>query len=70
MRRSYQEHGPERQKLDVADGRVRLRWQADSADAIWHSDVCRRPSMKLRERTAPLRILRCSTTTARYIVAT
>jgi transposase InsO family protein len=56
LRRLYQEHGLDRLKADAADGRIRLRWQADRADALWHSDVCHGPAMKLGERTVPLRI--------------
>jgi transposase InsO family protein len=69
VRRLYQEHGLERQKLSAAEGRIRLRWQADRADALWHSDVCHGPSMKLGERTVPLRIHALLDDHSRYIVA-
>jgi transposase len=51
LRRLYQEHGLDRLKADAADGRIRLRWQADRADALWHSDVCHGPAMTVGERT-------------------
>lgn len=60
LRRLYQEHGLERANLDAVNGRVRLRWQADRADALWHSDVCHGPAMKLGDRVVPLRIRRAA----------
>lgn len=69
LRRLYQEHGLERQKRDAVDGRIRLRWQADRADALWHSDVCHGPAMKIGERTVPLRIHALLDDHSRYIVA-
>jgi transposase InsO family protein len=69
VRRLYQEHGLERLKLDAADGRVRLRWQADRADALWHSDVCHGPAMKIGERVFPLRIHALLDDHSRYVVA-
>ena len=69
LRRLYQEHGLERVNLDAADGRVRLRWQADRADALWHSDVCHGPSMKLGDRVVPLRIHALLDDHSRYVVA-
>lgn len=69
VRRLYREHGLERMRLDAADGRIRLRWQADRADALWHSDVCHGPAMKIGERTVPLRIHALLDDHSRYIVA-
>jgi putative transposase len=69
VRRLYQEHGLERQKRDVPDGRVRLRWQADRADALWHSDVCHGPAMRIGERSVPLRIHALLDDHSRYVVA-
>jgi putative transposase len=69
VRRLFKEHGLDRLKLDAADGRIRLRWQADRADAIWHADVCHGPAMKIGERTVPLRIHALLDDHSRYIVA-
>jgi len=69
VRRLYREHGLDRLKLATADGRVRLRWQADRADAIWHSDVCHGPAMKVGERTVPLRIHALLDDHSRYVLA-
>lgn len=69
VRRLYKEHGLDRVKLDTADGRIRLRWQADRADALWHSDVCHGPAMKIGDRSFPLRIHALLDDHSRYIVA-
>ena len=69
LRRLYREHGLDRIALRTADGRVRLRWQADRADALWHADVCHGPAMKIAGRTVPLRIHAILDDHSRYIVA-
>jgi len=69
VRRLYKEHGLDRLKLDSADGRIRLRWQADRADALWHADVCHGPAMKIADKTVPLRIHALLDDHSRYIVA-
>jgi putative transposase len=69
VRRLYKDNGLDRLKLDTADGRIRLRWQADRADAIWHSDVCHGPAMKIGERSFPLRIHALLDDHSRYVVA-
>lgn len=69
VRRLYSEHGLDRATLRVADGRVRLRWQADRVDALWHADVCHGPAMKIDGRTVPLRIHAILDDHSRYIVA-
>jgi transposase InsO family protein len=69
LRRLYREHGLDRVALRSADGRVRLRWQADRADALWHADVCHGPAMRIGGRTVPLRIHAILDDHSRYIVA-
>ncbi len=69
VRRLYDQHGLDRGTLRVADGRVRLRWQADRVDALWHSDVCHGPAMKIAGRAVPLRIHAILDDHSRYIVA-
>jgi transposase InsO family protein len=70
LRRLYGQHGLDRVTLRVAGGgRVRLRWQADRVDALWHADVCHGPAMKIAGRTVPLRIHAILDDHSRYIVA-
>ena len=69
LRRLYRTEGLDRITLRVADGRVRLRWQADRVDALWHSDVCHGPAMKIAGRTVPLRIHAILDDHSRYVVA-
>ena len=70
LRRLYAQHGLDRGTLRVAGGhRLRLRWQADRVDALWHSDVCHGPAMKIAGRTVPLRIHAILDDHSRYIVA-
>jgi len=69
VRRLYKEHGLDRLRLDTAEGKIRLRWQADRADAIWHSDVCHGPAMKIGDRSFPLRIHALLDDHSRYVVA-
>lgn len=69
LRRLYREHGLDRSSLRTADGHVRLRWQADRVDALWHADVCHGPAMKIAGRTVPLRIHAILDDHSRYVVA-
>jgi transposase InsO family protein len=48
---------------------MRLRWQADRVDALWHADVCHGPAMKIAGRTVPLRIHATLDDHSRAIVA-
>ena len=69
LRRLYIEHGLDRATLRIADGRVRLRWQADRVDALWHADVCHGPAMKIGGRTVPLPIHALLDDHSRYVLA-
>jgi putative transposase len=69
IRRLYREHGLDRDTLKVSDGRVRLRWQADRVDALWHADVCHGPALRIAGRAHPLRIHAILDDHSRYIVA-
>lgn len=70
LRRLYGAHGLDRITLRVAGGgRVRLRWEADRVDALWHSDVCHGPAMKIAGRSVPLRIHALLDDHSRYILA-
>lgn len=69
LNRLFRSEGLDRVTLRVADGRVRLRWQADRVDALWHADVCHGPAMKIGGRSVPLRIHAILDDHSRYIVA-
>ncbi len=69
VRRLYRSQGLDRVTMRVADGRVRMRWQSDRVDALWHADVCHGPAMKIAGRTVPLRIHAILDDHSRYIVA-
>ncbi|MCC7534762.1 MAG: DDE-type integrase/transposase/recombinase [Deltaproteobacteria bacterium] len=69
INRLFRSQGLDKVTLRVADGRVRLRWQADRVDALWHADVCHGPAMKIGGRTVPLRIHAILDDHSRYIVA-
>jgi transposase InsO family protein len=67
LNRLFRSEGLDRVTLRVADGRVRLRRQADRVDALWH--VCHGPAMKIVGRSVPLRIHAILDDHSRYIVA-
>jgi len=69
VRRLYEDNGLDRLSVASASGQVRLRWQADRADALWHADVCHGPAMKIGGRTVPLRIHAILDDHSRYVVA-
>ncbi|MBX3276326.1 MAG: DDE-type integrase/transposase/recombinase [Sandaracinaceae bacterium] len=69
VRRLYEQHGLDRLSIQAAGGPVRLRWQADRVDALWHADVCHGPSMRIGGRTVPLRIHAILDDHSRYVVA-
>jgi transposase InsO family protein len=68
VRRLYRSEGLDRVTLRVADGRVRMRWQADRVDALWHADVCHGPAMRIGGRSVPLRIHAILDDHSRYVV--
>jgi transposase InsO family protein len=69
VRRLYGQNGLERSSVASSNGQVRLRWQAERADALWHADVCHGPAMKIGGRTVPLRIHAILDDHSRYVVA-
>ena len=69
VRRLYGQNGLDRVSIKAASGQVRLRWQADRADALWHADVCHGPAMSIGGRTVPLRIHAILDDHSRYVVA-
>jgi len=71
LRRLFRQHGLDRTTQNAAgtSGRVRLRWQAERAGALWHADVCHGPALQCGKTQAPLRIHAILDDASRYIVA-
>ena len=69
VRRLFGQHGLDRVARSAEEGRVRLRWQSDRADGLWHADVCHGPAMSIGGRTVPLRIHAILDDHSRYVVA-
>lgn len=58
-----------RSRHTVGEQRVRLRWQAERPDAIWHGAVCHGPTLLCGERKVPMRIHGLLDDASRYVVA-
>jgi putative transposase len=71
LRRLFRQHGLDRTTRNAAgtSGRVRLRWQAERAGALWHADVCHGPALQSSNKQVPLRIHAILDDASRYIVA-
>ncbi len=71
LRRLYAEQGLDRASLGQGSGggHVRLRWQAEHVNALWHADVCHGPALRIAGRVVPLRIHALLDDHSRYIVA-
>lgn len=72
LRRLYAEQGLDRASMGQGGGgrgHTRLRWQADRVDAVWHSDVCHGPALRIAGRAVPLRIHALLDDHSRYVVA-
>jgi transposase InsO family protein len=70
VRRLYAQHGLDRIPLrDGPAGKVRLRWQAERPNALWHGDVCHGPALLIGGSTRPLRIHGLVDDASRYVVA-
>lgn len=70
VRRLYAQHGLDRRsRAQGGGGTPRRRWQAAHPDAVWHADVCHGPSLRVGNRTLPLRIHALLDDHSRYIVA-
>jgi len=70
VRRFFRQEGLDRLALrDGASPRVRLRWQAERPNALWHSDVCHGPSLLIGDKKRPLRIHAILDDASRYVVA-
>lgn len=70
VRRLYRDNGLDRQSLRNAAGDVpRLRWQAESPNALWHGDVCHGPAITVAGVSRPLRIHGLLDDCSRYVPA-
>jgi putative transposase len=70
IRRLFCEAGLDKVGLrDGAQGKTRLRWQAERPMALWQGDVCYGPALCVDGRTRPLRIHALMDDASRYVVA-
>jgi transposase InsO family protein len=70
IRRLYREHGLDKSSLRAAAGEApRLRWQAESPNALWHGDVCHGPALTIGGKSHPLRIHGLLDDCSRFVVA-
>lgn len=70
VRRLYVQEGLDR--VSMRDGnrdKVRLRWQAEHPGALWHADVCHARSLRIDDKTVPVRIHALLDDASRYIIA-
>lgn len=70
VRRFFKQEGLDR--IAVRDGvapRIRLRWQAERPNALWHSDVCHGPNLLAGDKKLPLRIHAVLDDASRYVIA-
>jgi transposase len=59
VRRLYVQQGLDRVSIRGANrDKVRLRWQAEHPGALWHADVCHARSLRIGDKTVPVRPLR------------
>jgi putative transposase len=70
IRRLFRQQGLDKIPLrDGASPRVRLRWQAERPNALWHGDVCHGPQLEISGMKRPLRIHGLLDDASRYVVA-
>lgn len=70
VRRLFVQEGLDR--VSMRDGnrdKVRLRWQAEHPGALWHADVCHARSLRIGDKTVPVRIHALLDDASRYIIA-
>src|SRR5690606_30691207 len=57
LRRLFQEQGLDRiARLTVGDRHARLRWEAAYPGALWQTDVCHGPNLRVDGRIIPIRV--------------
>jgi transposase InsO family protein len=70
LARLYRAHGLDRATLRrTGCGKVRLRWQAERPNALWHGDVCHAQVLVTDGKRLPLRIHALLDDASRYVVA-
>ncbi len=70
LRRLYKSHGLDRRTLRLSPGgKVRLRWQAERPNALWHGDVCYGAPLVIDGLRYPVRIHGLLDDASRYVPA-
>jgi putative transposase len=70
VRRLFAERGLDRVALRQAgDGKLRLRWQAERPNALWHADVCHGAPIVVDGARSPVRIHAILDDASRFVVA-
>lgn len=70
VRRFFAERGLDRVALRHAgDGKLRLRWQAERPNALWHADVCHGAPILIDGAKRPVRIHAILDDASRFVVA-
>ena len=70
VRRLYVQEGLDRVSIRGGNrDKVRLRWQAEHPGALWHADVCHARSLRIGDKTVPVRIHALLDDASRYIIA-
>lgn len=70
VRRLFSEQGlPRRARTHVLEIHGRRRWQAEQPGHLWHADVCHGPTLRVSERSIPVRIHAILDDASRFIVA-
>ena len=70
LRRLFQEQGLDRiARLAEGDRHARLRWEAAYPGALWQTDVCHGPSLRVDGRIIPIRVHAIIDDASRFIVA-
>lgn len=70
VRRFFAERGLDRVTLRQAgDGKLRLRWQAERPNALWHADVCHGAAIVIDGAKRPVRIHAILDDASRFVAA-
>lgn len=69
LRRLYAQHGLDAASMRaLAGGKVRRRWQAESAGALWHGDVLHGPAIEVDGRVRRVRVHALLDDATRYVL--
>lgn len=70
VNRLFRDQGLDRVTLrPPQDSHTRLRWQAETPNALWHADVCHGPNLVINGQSRPLRIHALLDDCSRFVVA-